>query len=378
MLATLPRESEMYDALVRRDASYEGIFIAAVKTTQIFCRPTCSAKKPAAENVEYYPSPHDALQAGYRACKRCRPMERSGQSPEWLQPLMEQVDLEPARRWKDDDLRQLGVDPERVRRWFKANHDMTFHAYHRLRRLGSALGSISQGGDLSRAAFDHGFESLSAFRDAFALAFGVTPGRARGHVQVFVTRIVTPLGPMLAGVTDEGLCLLEFVDRRMLATQIKRLVKLLDCAITPGDHPVLAEVGEQLTDYFAGDRTDFELPTIVPGTDFQVRCWNWLRSIPYGQTASYAEQAQALGVPNGRRAVGRANGDNRVAIVIPCHRVVRADGQLAGYGGGVWRKRKLIEHEQRREAGLAAFTAESAEGAEMKRVAQDGPPAPRQ
>ncbi len=349
MVATLPRESEMYDALVRRDASYEGIFIAAVKTTRIFCRPTCSAKKPAAENVEYYANPDDALQAGYRACKRCRPMEPSGQSPEWLQPLMEQVDLEPARRWKDDDVRQFGVDPERVRRWFKANHDMTFHAYHRLRRLGSALGSISQGGDLSRAAFDHGFESLSAFRDAFGLAFGVTPGRARGHAQVIVTRIMTPLGPMLAGVTDEGLCLLEFVDRRMLATQIKRLVGLLDCAIAPGDHPFLTKVGEQLDAYFTGSRTAFDLPVIVPGTDFQIRCWNWLRSIPYGQTKSYAEQAQALGVPNGRRAVGRANGVNRLSIVIPCHRVVRADGQLAGYGGGVWRKRKLIAHEQRRE-----------------------------
>ncbi len=150
---------------------------------------------------------------------------------------------------------------------------------------------------------------------------------------------------MVAGATDQGVCLLEFTDRRMLERQLQRLVRLLACHVAPGEHDHLRTLREQLDAYFAGRRRRFDLPLVVPGSGFQQRCWDWLRDIPYGRTRSYADQARAVGRPGASRAVGRANGENRIAVVIPCHRVVRSDGALAGYGGGKWRKQWLLDHE---------------------------------
>ena len=347
MTATLPPAPETYRALCERDASYEGVFFAAIRTTGIFCRPTCMARRPRRENVEYYPSARDALLAGYRPCKRCRPLERNGTPPSWLCPLMREVEEDPARRWRDADLRRLGIDPGRVRRWFKANHGMTFHAYQRARRLGLALARIRHGDDMSRAAYEHGFESLSGFRDAFTRLFDGTPGSNHPSRCIQVTRLLTPLGPMVAASVDEGICLLEFADRRMLETQIGRLKRRVGGEVVPGSNGHMAQLDDELKRYFAGELQEFSVPLVYPGTAFQVACWDYLRAIPYGATRSYADEARALGRPNARRAVGRANGDNRLAILIPCHRVVGSDGQLTGYGGGLWRKRYLLDHERK-------------------------------
>ncbi|MFQ5702260.1 MAG: Ada metal-binding domain-containing protein, partial [Acidobacteriota bacterium] len=143
--SNLPAVTEMYEALVARDAGYEGIFFVGVKTTGVFCRPTCAARKPRAENVEFFASSADALAAGYRPCKRCRPLELNGRVPDWLRSLLDRVERDPCRRWKDAELRALGVDPVRVRRWFKANHGITFQGYRRARRLGLALRFIREG-----------------------------------------------------------------------------------------------------------------------------------------------------------------------------------------------------------------------------------------
>lgn len=343
---TLPPIPEMYRAFERRDAGYDGVFFTAVKTTGIFCRPSCSAKKPKRANVEFYPSTRDALLAGYRPCKRCRPMEKPGEAPGWLRPVLTQVDRDPLRRWTDADLRGTGVDPVRVRRWFQAHHGMTFHAYQRARRVGQALGQIRHGESPGRAAYDHGFESESGFRDAFKRLFGKPPGKARAGEQLVITRLVTPLGPMIAGATDEGVCLLEFGDRRMLEHQVKRLTNYVHRDVVLGNHRHLDQLARELKEYFAGERTRFTVPQVSPGTPFQTACWDFLRSIPYGETRSYEDQARALHRPKAFRAVGRANGDNRLAILIPCHRVIRGNGELAGYGGGKWRKQWLLEHEQ--------------------------------
>jgi AraC family transcriptional regulator of adaptative response/methylated-DNA-[protein]-cysteine methyltransferase len=342
----LPAGPEMYRALCERDASYEGVFFAAIRTTGIFCRPTCSARKPLEENVEYYPSTQDALLAGYRPCLRCRPLEPNGQIPDWVRPLLECIERDPTRRLKDHDLREMQLDPGRVRRWFQTNHGMTFHAYQRSRRLGLALGRIRHGDDLTQAAYEHGFESLSGFREAFARLFDETPGKGRDSAAIHMTRLLTPLGPMVAGAVDEGICLLEFADRRMLETQFKRLKKHFAGRVVPGESDHIAQLDDELKRYFAGELKEFSVPLVYPGTDFQVACWDYLRKIPYGATRSYMEEAVAIGKPNAQRAVGRANGDNRLAIIIPCHRVVGNDGKLTGYGGGLWRKKYLLDLER--------------------------------
>ncbi len=342
---TLPDRTEMFAAFARRDPSYDGVFVTGVRTTGIFCRPTCPARKPNPENVDFFATPRDALLAGYRPCLRCRPMSNAVEPPDWLEPLLDRVEEDPTRRWTDADLRDRGLSPSRVRRWFQDHHGMTFHAFHRARRLGSALGRIKDGEAVAPTAFDSGFDSLSAFNEAFRKVFGSAPTDARGRTVVKVARIPTPLGPMLAGATDGGLCLLEFVDRRMLETQLARLGKRLGSPFVPGGSSVLEKVERELAAYFRGELREFGVPLQTPGTDFQKRVWAALRDIPYGETRSYAELARMIDRAGAHRAVARANGDNRIAILVPCHRVVGSDGSLTGYGGGVWRKRRLLELE---------------------------------
>ena len=341
----------MLAAFLSRDDSYDGVFFTGVRTTGVFCRPTCSAKKPREENVDFFPSTRDALVAGFRPCKRCRPMEPSGALPSWLDGLMNDVEADPERRWTDQDLRGRGLSPERVRRWFQSNHGMTFHAYYRIRRLGLALGQIQQGSRVSRAAFDSGYESLSGFNEAFKRFVGQPPRDVRSSTMVTVNRIPTPLGPMVAGAVDDALCLLEFADRRMLETQLVRLQKHLDCVFVPGTSEVFDRLAEELESYFSGEETEFSIPLVTPGTSFQQQVWTRLRAIPAGTTKSYRAIATEIGRPTAVRAVARANGDNRIAILIPCHRVIGADGKLTGYGGGLWRKKRLLEVEGRASNG---------------------------
>ena len=341
-----PAESEMYRAMVARDASYEGVFIVGVLTTGIFCRPGCPARTPRRENVEFLENAREALAAGYRPCLRCRPLEPAGEAPNWLRELLSDVEEDPSRRWRDRDLMERGLDPSRVRRWFQREHKMTFLAYLRARRLGLALGRIKLGDDLTDTAFGHGYESESGFREAFDKFFGSTPGQSRARGLIHITRLASPLGPLVAGATDEGICLLEFTDRRMLEKQIGTLGRRLKCAVVPGSNAQLDRLQAQLAEYFAGKRNEFDLPLLAPGTEFQERVWTELMSIPAGETSSYRELAVKLGKPGAQRAVGRANGENRIAILIPCHRVIRDDGTLGGYGGGLWRKRFLIDLER--------------------------------
>jgi len=335
----------MYQALVDRDPSYEGVFVVGVKTTGIFCRPTCGARKPKLENTEYYADAKEALAYGYRPCKICRPMELYGEPPEWLRGILAEIDGDPSQRLRDVEIRERGVDPARVRRWFKKHHGMTFQAYLRSRRLNEAFGRIRHSGKVTDTAFGSGYDSLSGFNAAFKKAVGAAPSRSADHCVVNVTRILSPLGPLFAGAVDDGICLLEFTDRRMLETQIKILQRRLGATFMPGRSPHFAALDLQLSEYFAGKRTEFDLPLVLPGTDFQKAAWTALQNIPYGAVRTYGEQAQAVGNPKAVRAVAKANGDNRIAVVVPCHRVIAADGTLAGYGGGLWRKKYLLDIE---------------------------------
>ena len=342
----LPTRAIMLKAFTERDPSFDGVFITGVSTTGIFCRPTCPAKKPRLEHLSFYRTPREALLAGYRPCKRCRPMEPAGEPPDWLQPLLDAVETDPTRRWSDQDVRSQGLSPERVRRWFKRHHGMTFQAYHRARRLGSALGQVRGGSTVSRAAFEAGYDSLSGFQEAFRQYFGAAPTDLGDATVIEVSRVPTPLGPMLAGATPEHLVLLEFVDRRALPAQVKRIHQRMAAVFVPGLNPVITRTAEDLAQYFGRETKDFRAEVAMPGTSFQREVWQALREIPYGETRSYGELARAVGRPTAVRAVGRANGLNALAVVVPCHRVVGADGALVGYGGGLWRKRRLLEVER--------------------------------
>ncbi len=343
----LPTVNVMYKALLNRDETYEGVFFVAVKTTGVFCRPVCPARKPKLENIEFFKSINQAVKAGYKPCKRCRPLELKGATPEWMKKVLSEVENDPGKRWKDYEIRNMGIEPNKVRRWFKNNYNMTFHEYTRYRRLGVAIGNIKEGENLIQTAYDSGFESLSGFNDAVKKLTGNSPSKAKDSKVVVATRLLTPLGPMIAMASEKGICLLEFVERKMLETQIKRVMKYLDCVIVPGFNNHLKKLKMQLDEYFSARRTEFDIPFDVPGTKFQLSVWKQLQNLPYGKTTSYEDIAKQIENKNAVRAVATANGDNRLAIVIPCHRVIGKDGKLRGYGGGLWRKKWLLDFEQR-------------------------------
>ena len=336
------RSAEMERAFYARDASYDGVFFTGVRTTGVFCRPSCAARKPLRRNVEFFPTVGRALFAGYRPCLRCLPLDADGRPPEWLECLLEQVDARPDHRMRASDLRVIGLSPERVRRHFRRSYGMTFDAYCRARRLGEAFEKLREGADLDSAAFDSGYESLSGFRDAFSRHFGAPPGKGREGTCMQVAWLRTPLGPMIAGSTDEGLCLLEFTDRRMLERQLSILGRRFRLPMVPGESEHLRQAKGELSEYFEGRRREFGVRLHVVGSDFQKRVWDALIRIPYGETRSYAALAREVRSPDAVRAVGQANGMNRIAILVPCHRVVNADGRLGGYGGGLWRKQRLL------------------------------------
>ncbi|HJY64534.1 MAG TPA: methylated-DNA--[protein]-cysteine S-methyltransferase [Ignavibacteria bacterium] len=338
---------EMRNAFYRGDSTYDGIFYVAVKTTNIFCRPTCKVRKPLEKNIEFFPSAKDALFAGYRACKRCKPLEPAGTQPDWAKELIDMVDKSDDKRINDGTLRKMGIDPARARRYFMKTYNMTFHAYQRSRRLSTALTRIREGSKLDEVILSNGYESHSGFRDAFGKVFGKPPGKSKSSDCVVTSLVESPLGPLILGATEKGLCLCEFTDRRMLEFQMKTLHKRFDAAIVPGTNKFIEQAKDELKEYFAGKLKKFKVKLIYPGTEFQQNVWNELQKIPYGTTIAYADLAKSVGIPGAVRAVGTANGMNRIGIIIPCHRVVNKSGKLGGYGGGVWRKKWLLDLEMR-------------------------------
>lgn len=341
----------MYKAIVEKDVSFEGTFITAVKTTGIFCRPTCTARKPKIENVEFFKSTHEAILKGYRPCKVCHPLEKIGETPQYIKEIIEELSQNPALKFKDWDLIQKGIEPSAIRRWFLKHHGITFHAYQRMFRINSAFKKIQRGEPVTSVAFDSGYESLSGFNYSFKSIFGVSPVDSKNKQVITITRLETPLGTMFACATDKGICLLEFTDRKMLETELKDLAKKLNAAIIQGHNDYFDLLKLELDEYFEGKRKEFTVPLHTPGSDFQQMVWHELQTIPYGETRSYKQQAMALNKLAAVRAVANANGMNRISILIPCHRVIGENGNLTGYGGGIWRKKWLLDLEKSNHAG---------------------------
>lgn len=346
---SMPSRREMKKAVYSKDSSYDGIFFTAVKTTNIFCRPSCTARKPLEKNIIFYSSAHDALFAGFKPCKRCHPLEIGNSVPAWVKQLLSAIDEDPKKRIRDYDLRKMEIEPAKARRYFNKNYGMTFQAYTRSRRLGEAFSQIRGGTKLDEVILGNGYESHSGFRDAFGKTFGAPPGKSGNKDCIVTSLFESPLGAIILAANSDGLCLAEFSDRRMLEYQLKVLKKYFSGPVMPGKNKHILQAEKELTEYFSGSLKKFKVPVVYPGTNFQQKVWSELMRIPYSQTISYEELATRVGIKKATRAVGTANGMNRIAIIIPCHRVVNKDGRLGGYGGGVWRKKKLLELEGNHE-----------------------------
>jgi AraC family transcriptional regulator of adaptative response/methylated-DNA-[protein]-cysteine methyltransferase len=338
--------TEMERAWQARDESYDGIFFTGVKTTGIFCRPSCPSR-PKRENIEFFPTVREAISAGYRPCKRCEPELASGKPPEWIAALMKRATASPESHLKAADLRAMNLTPERVRRWFQQHYGMTFADWSRGLRLSSAFTQLRNGAPLEDVMLGNGYESHSGFGDAFARTFGRSPRAADAGDCIHAIMIETPLGPMIAAADERGVCLLEFADRRGLEQSYSEMRKRFELPVVPGENRVLIQLRTELEKYFRGKLRKFSVEVSLRGTPFQEKVWRELCRIPSGETVSYEQIAERVGNARAVRAVARANGTNRICILVPCHRVIAKDGSLSGYGGGVWRKRLLLETERK-------------------------------
>jgi AraC family transcriptional regulator of adaptative response/methylated-DNA-[protein]-cysteine methyltransferase len=274
-------------------------------------------------------------------------MEVAGQPPSYIQELISELNINPFLKIKDYDLMKRGIEPNKIRRWFKTHYNMTFHAYQRMLRLNSAFTNISNGNSITHTAFESGFESLSGFNSSFHGVFGDSVSQSKDKNVVHVKRFTTPLGPMFACATQKGICLLEFTNRRMLETEFNDLKKRLNAIILPGDNAHIDLLQQELREYFEGSRRSFSVQLDPQGSEFQKSVWNKMLEIPYGDTWSYQEEATKLNKAKAVRAVASANGMNKISILIPCHRVIGKDGALKGYGGGLARKKWLLDHEKK-------------------------------
>ncbi|MEL7004639.1 MAG: methylated-DNA--[protein]-cysteine S-methyltransferase [Bacteroidota bacterium] len=344
-----------YQALLERDQSFLGIFYVGVKTTSVFCVSTCRARKPKFENVEFFTDFKDALAHGYRPCKICKPTENAHETPEQVNRAIDLIRANPKDKISDFRLRQENISPEMVRRWFNKNYGITFQAYQRMYRINSAFEELRSGRKSTTTAFDSGFESLSGFGYTYKKLIGKSPAESRKSNVILIHRFTTPLGPMFTCSTAKGICLLEFVDRRALEIEFRDLQRLLKATIIVGENKHTTQVKEEIKEYFDGKRGKFDVALDTPGTNFQQRVWQGLVKVRFGETTSYQSFAESLGDKNATRAVASANGNNRIAIIIPCHRVVGKNGDLRGYGGGIERKRWLLDHEERTLVAQRSF-----------------------
>ena len=335
-------------AVVARDAAFDGHFFLSVKTTGVYCRPSCPAKRPNRANVRFHDTAEDAEKAGFRPCKRCKPNEPSLVQQHAAKVreacrLIETADEEP----KLDELAAaVGLSPYHFHRIFKAVLGVTPKAYavaHRTKRVRDALGRSAT---VTQAIYDAGFNSNGRFYASSSEVLGMTPSQFRsGGTNSDIKFAIgeCSLGSVLVAASDKGVCAILFGDdpkalRQELEKQFPR------ARLVSGDKS-FEQLASEVIGFVEDPRIGFDLPLDIRGTAFQHRVWQALRRIPAGATASYADIAEAIGAPGSARAVARACASNRVAVAIPCHRVVRSDGSISGYRGGVERKRALLAKE---------------------------------
>ncbi len=345
-----------YAAMSVRDPAADGRFFVCVRTTGIFCRPVCPARTPLAKNVTFVTSPAEAVAAGYRACKRCRPESAPG-SAAWtgsaasVRRALALIDAGGLDEIKVDALGdRLGLGERQVRRLFGQHLGAPPVAVAQAKRLAAANELIDAGAlPMAQVALAAGFGSVRRFNELYRAVHGETPASRRARIlkgrsmHLTLSRHASPVGEILIVTEGDTLRALDFADyearMRTLLARHYGTVTLVDGAAPPA-------VAAALDAYFAGDATALDaLPVATGGSDFQRSVWAALRAIPAGTTTGYGALAAALGKPGAARAVGLANGANPIGIVVPCHRVIGANGTLTGYAGGVARKEWLLRHE---------------------------------
>lgn len=331
-------ELEAWSAFERRDRSADGSFVVAVTTTRIYCRPSCPARRPRREHVRFFADRDGAAAEGFRACLRCRPdcVARDEEAVTRAKALLDQA----SERMSLDELAALvGYAPHHFQRLFTRAQGISPAAYQRARRLGRAASRLQKGGAVTDAIYEAGYSAPSRFyADADALGMSPSALRSGGRGQrISWVRVESRFGPLLIAATERGLCRLTFDEDVTALSRRYPEAELVEDADAPLIRAALMAIDDP-------DRA-VSLPTDVTGTAFQQRVWAELRKIPPGETRSYLDIARALGDPNATRAVGTANGANPIAIIVPCHRVVRSDGSLGGYAGGLERKKALLAAE---------------------------------
>lgn len=353
MLFTLPDHDTLYKALLARDAAYDGQVYVGVGSTGVFCRLTCHARKPKQENCRFFCSVGECLTAGYRACRKCHPLGPAAEADPAIGRLLQALEARPDYRWSEQDIERMGLDLSTVRRIFKRQFGMTFLEMARMERLRRGFQTLGDGGRVIDAQQDAGYESPAAFRTAFSRLIGTAPNHLVDNAMLQAHWLSTPLGTMIAVADKRAIHLLEFADRKALPGELQKLFALSHGHVGIGRLAPHEQLELELADYFSGRSADFKVPLVMHGSDFTCRVWQALLAIPAGTVRSYSEIAQSIGRPEAVRAVARANGANQIALIIPCHRVLGADGSLTGYGGGLWRKQKLIEIERQYAAADA-------------------------
>jgi len=341
-----PDESSRWQAVLQRDPAADGAFCYAVRSTGIYCRPTCPSRRPAREKVRFFDSPAAAEQAGFRPCRRCRP--EAGAAPQAQQVarlcrLLEAAETPPS-------LAELGaavgLSPTYVQRLFKRATGLSPKAYaaaHRAQRLKAEL---RQGAAVAEAQYEAGYGSARALYEGAARYLGMSPGayRSGGKGQRIAYALAdSPLGRLLIAATPKGICSVRFGEDDALVAELQ--AEFPHAELTQ-EWAAVEPYARAILEYLAGESRSLALPTDAPGTPFQHAVWAALKAIPYGQTRSYSQVAEAIGRPEAVRAVARACATNPVALVVPCHRVVGKGGSLSGYRWGLERKRALLEHER--------------------------------
>ena len=341
-----------WTAVSQRNRDRDGQFYYGVLTTGVYCRPSCPSRMPKRANVRFYDSPRAAEADGLRACLRCKPLEAANAQPEWIARLCRHIDAHCAEHLPLHELNRIsGLSAFHMQRSFKAATGLTPRQYQQACRMRLLRGNLRRDQSVTSAIFESGFGSLSRVYERSDAELGMTPTQYRdGGLGLSITwaTMSTPLGLLLLAATGRGLCFVQFGDsERALLAALR--ADFPNATLTPLAQPYSQTFHDWVAAveaHLAGAQPALALPLDIQATAFQFLVWNYLRTIPYGATQSYQEVARALHRPNAARAVARACASNRVALLIPCHRVLRGDGELGGYRWGIERKQALLDRER--------------------------------
>ena len=344
---------QLWQAVVAKDASFDGQFVFAVSSTGVYCRPSCPSRRAHRERVRFFDLPEAAEQAGFRACLRCQPQRARVVDPqiELVQRVCQLLNSEDHETLKLGELAsQAGVSVFHLQRTFKRVMGISPRQYVAARKFGNFKALVRKGESVTNSLYESGFNSSSRLYEYASEELGMTPAtysRGGRGVNISYTIADSTMGRLLVAITERGVCAVRMSDND--AELEKDLREEFPHAQIKRDDAALRDTVTKVLNHLDNNESRLDLPLDIRATAFQRQVWEKLRAIPYGETVSYGDVAKALGKPGAVRAVGRACATNPVALVIPCHRVVREDQSLGGYRWGLDRKKRLLDHERRGE-----------------------------